>query len=426
MSVPSRQSLAAWFGINRATAAVLVVVGGLGLAEEIWRNFLAIHLRDAVTGASEAARILGAAKYMGIFAVLVNFLEGIGYIVGGTIAHRMGARVALLVSALPMAAGFTVLLASREPVLIVVGALLVTNWEPLSVPATFEVVGSEVPKNRRTIAFAVQSIQKRLPKVLGPLLGGFVMAVGYWINLSLAFGLIGVTCLVQFLLLKRMRPRDAAPAAPLRRVLERIPADLRRLLTAEILLRWGDWFVRDFAVLYVVGVLGASTAQAGMLIALTSLTALLTYVPAGKMIDRAPNPKPYIGLTFLLFALFPISLVLLPWILPPLGVPLMAALAIVFILNGLRELGEPARKALISLGLPPEIRARGVGLYWGLRSFAFCPAPFVSYLLWQEIGPEATFLVGGVVGLAGTAWFWLRVRCETGEDAANLPSRAEK
>jgi len=426
MSVPPRQSLASWFGVNRAVAAVLVVVGGLGLAEEIWRNFLAIHLRDAVTGASEAARVLGAAKYMGIYAVLVNFLEGIGYIVGGTIAHRMGARVALLISALPMAAGFTVLLASREPLLIIVGALLITNWEPLSVPATFEVVGSEVPKNRRTIAFAVQSIQKRLPKVLGPLLGGFVMAIGYWVNLSLAFGLIGITCLVQFLLLKRMKPREAAPSVPLRRVLERIPADLRRLLTAEILLRWGDWFVRDFAVLYVVGVLAASTAQAGMLVALSSLTALATYVPAGKMIDRAPNPKPFIGLTFLLFALFPITLVALPRILQPLGVPLMGALAAVFVLNGLREVGEPARKALISLGLPPDIRARGVGLYWGLRSFAFCPAPFVSYLLWQAIGPEATFLIGGGVGLIGTAWFWIRVRCETGEEIVNLPPRAEK
>jgi len=53
----------------------------------------------------------------------------------------------------------------------------------------------------------------------------------------------------------------------------------------------------------------------------------------------------------------------------------MTALIIVFILNGLRELGEPARKALIAGGFPAETRARSIGLYWGLRSFAFCPAP---------------------------------------------------
>ena len=404
--------MAGWLGINRATLAVLIVIGGLGLSEEIWRNFLAIQLKDSVTGVNQAAQVLNAAKYMGIFAVLVNLLEGFGYIIGGRVAHRLGPRVALLISALPMLIGFTLLLSVKEPWLIILGALLITNWEALSVPATFEVVGSEVPQNRRTIAFAVMSIQKRLPKVLGPLIGGFVMAVGYWLNLSLAFGLVILACLVQFFLLHRMKPKDHVKPVAVREVLRNIPPDLKRLLSAEILLRWGDWFVRDFAVLYVVGVLMRSNQEAGVLIALTSLTALLTYIPAGKIIDRAPSPKPYIGVTFFLFALFPINLVLLPKLLPALGVPMMGALGIIFVLNGLRELGEPARKAMISGGFSSDIRARAIGLYWGLRSFAFCPAPLISYLLWRWLGPQATFLIGGIVGMLGTAWFWLRVKCE--------------
>ena len=406
------ESIAGWLGINRATLAVLIVIGGLGLSEEIWRNFLAIQLKDSVTGVNQAAQVLNAAKYMGIFAVLVNLLEGFGYIIGGRVAHRLGPRVALLISALPMLIGFTLLLSVKEPWLIILGALLITNWEALSVPATFEVVGSEVPQNRRTIAFAVMSIQKRLPKVLGPLIGGFVMAVGYWLNLSLAFGLVILACLVQFFLLHRMKPKDHVKPVAVREVLRNITPDLKRLLSAEILLRWGDWFVRDFAVLYVVGVLMRSNQEAGVLIALTSLTALLTYIPAGKIIDRAPSPKPYIGVTFFLFALFPINLVLLPKLLPALGVPMMGALGIIFVLNGLRELGEPARKAMISGGFPSEIRARAIGLYWGLRSFAFCPAPLISYLLWRWLGPQATFLISGIVGMLGTAWFWLRVKCE--------------
>lgn len=407
----SRESAASWLGLNRATIAVLVVIGGLGFAEEIWRNFLAIHLKDTVTGASQAARVLEAAKYMGLFAFLVNLLEGCGYIIGGKVAHRLGARTALLVSAIPMILGFALLLIVHHPLAIVLSALLITNWEPLSVPATFAVVGSEVPKNRRTIAFAVQSIQKRLPKVLGPLIGGLAIAVGFWLNLSLAIGFVVLACIVQFFLLMRLRPTPDAAPVPFRQVLRNIPPDLRRLLSAEIFLRWGDWFVRDFAVLYVVGVLAQTSRQAGLFLALSSFTALLTYIPIGKMVDRAPNPKPFIGLTFLLFALFPINLVMLPRLLPPLGVPLTAALGLAFILNGLREIGEPARKSLITGGFPPELRARAVGLYWGMRSFAFCPAPLISYFLWSFLGPEATFLIGGALGLLGTAWFWFRVNC---------------
>lgn len=410
------ESLASWLGINRATLAVLVVIGGLGLAEEIWKPFMPLHIRDAVRqvlpAGQEADALLEAVKYTAILAFLVNLFEGFGYIIGGMIAHRMGPRIALAVSALPMLVGFAILLLVRNPWAIVCGGLLLTNWEPLSVPATFDVVGSEVPKNRRTIAFAVQSIQKRVPKMIGPWAGGrLVGGLGFVFNLWTALGLVALSVVFQAALLNRMKPKEEPSRTPLRQVLRQMPPDLRALLTAEIFLRWGDWFIRDFAVLYVVGVLGQSPKQAGDLVALTSLAALATYIPIAKLVDRAPSPKPFIGLTFFLFALFPLNMVLLPKLCGKAGLPVMAALVAAFVFNGLRELGEPARKALIASSFPKDVRARAVGLYWGLRSFAFCAAPLVAWLLWREWGPENMFLMGGAVGMLGTAWFWVRVRC---------------
>jgi hypothetical protein len=125
-------------------------------------------------------------------------------------------------------------------------------------------------------------------------------------------------------------------------------------------------------------------------------------------VDRSDSPRPFIGLTFLLFALFPICLVALPKITDAIGVPVIAGLVITYLINGLREIGEPARKALISGGFPPEVRARGIGLYWGVRSFAFCPAPLVAAWLWTRVGPDMTFLIGGAIGLCGTAFYFLR------------------
>ena len=49
-----------------------------------------------------------------------------------------------------------------------------------------------------------------------------------------------------------------------------------------------------------------------------------------------------------------------------------------FIVYGLREIGEPARKAMITTNMPEAIRARGVGLYWGLRGFGVCSAALVG------------------------------------------------
>jgi len=391
---------AAWLGINRATLAVLVVVGGLGLSEEIWQNFLAIYL-NIQTG--DVAR---AAGFVGLYASLATLMEGFGYILGGAFAHRLGPRRALAIAAVPMVLGFTVLLTLHEPWAIVIGALLLTNWDPLSLPATFEVVGAEVPRNRRTIAFSMQSAWKRLPKVIGPLIGGMVFALGYWVNLVVAIGVLVVAVGAQLALLDKWTPRPDAPYLPVREVLRRIPPDLKSLLTAEVLIRWGDNFVRDFTALYVVGVLGRSAAEYGALASLTAFTALIMYIPMGKWIDRAGSARPFIGLTFGLFALFPFALVLLP----KSGLPTMTALVIVFVLNGLREIGEPARKAAITTGMPPEICARAVGLYWGIRSFCFFPAPLVSWWLWTRAGPETTFLCGGAVGVVGVLWFLMRVR----------------
>ena len=137
-----RPGWAGWLGLNRASLAVLAVIGCLGLAEEIWANFLALHLKDQAAAAGAAQAVLKAAGYMGVFACLKNLLEGGCYLLGGTLAHRLGARAALALSGAPMVLGFSLLLLTREPWAIVAAALLTTNWEPLSVPATFEVVGS--------------------------------------------------------------------------------------------------------------------------------------------------------------------------------------------------------------------------------------------------------------------------------------------
>ncbi len=414
--MPSKAGLADWLGLNRAALSVLVVIGCLGLAEELWSNFLALHLRDesAARGADAAQAVATAVLYVGAIAAIKNLLEGVGYIAGGSIAHRLGARTALAVSALPMLAGFLIMLGADHPWAIAAGALLLTNWEPLSVPATFDVVGSEVRRDRRTIAFAVQSIQKRVPKIIGPAFGGVAFgAIGYWLNLALAFGLVGLALLLQFFIRWRAAPRAPTPAVSLSHVLAAMPPDLRRLLTAEIFIRWGDWFARDFAVLYVVTLLvrtpgwteASAAGAAGMLLAIMATTALATYIPVAKWVDRSPSPRPFVGLTFLLFSLFPICLVMLPRAAAWLGWPILAGLVAAYVINGLREFGEPARKSLITAGFPAEIRARGVGLYWGLRSFAFCPAPLVAAFLWQQIGPDATFLIGGGIGLLGTAYF---------------------
>src|SRR5262249_24380742 len=107
----------------------------------------------------------------------------------------------------------------------------------------------------------------------------------------------------------------------------------------------------------------------------------------------------------------------------PLGLALAAdgyGLFAVFVVWGLREIGEPARKALIVALLPPPIRAQGVGLYWGIRGVAICWASLVGAVVWFWLGPDALLYLAFGVGCAGAAVFylWVREPKETAEPAA--------
>ena len=76
-----------------------------------------------------------------------------------------------------------------------------------------------------------------------------------------------------------------------------------------------------------------------------------------------------------------------------------------FVVRGLKEFGEPTRKALI-LDLAPEDRKAGVfGLYYLIRDCIVSLAAIGGALLWKYVSPEANLLTAAAFGAAGTLWF---------------------
>ena len=85
-----------------------------------------------------------------------------------------------------------------------------------------------------------------------------------------------------------------------------------------------------------------------------------------------------------------------------------AFLAIAFVVGGLREIGEPARKAMILDFANDAARARSVGLYYLVRSLSITPAAAIGGLLWN-LAPQVPFVTAGVIGLVGTLVFAVTV-----------------
>lgn len=404
MDPEPRHPLARALALNRTVTVVLVTVLFFGLGEELWARFMPVYLQAQTKELARAGVPVGwqALVLVGIYGFCLNLFEGVCYLGGGQLTARLGDRGSLLLFAVTTMSGYVLFLTVPGAWASVLAALLILSWDSLSVPVTFTTVGATVADERRGMAFAVQSIQKRLPKVLGPLLAGFVLGAftrlladeeaayvaGTRALVFLALGLTCVSLVIQLFWMPHREPNP--PGVSLGTILRQLHPTLRRLLVAEVLTRWCDWLVRDYVVLYLVLVRGVRVEAVGALLALQHVTALVTYLPVGRL-TRSVGLRPFIGVTFVFFALFPLVLAWSPNI----------ALAVAFIVYGLREIGEPARKALITSLIPPTTRARGVGLYWGLRSFALCTAPLAGAALWAAWGPEALFHAAFGIGCLG-------------------------
>ena len=105
-------------------------------------------------------------------------------------------------------------------------------------------------------------------------------------------------------------------------------------------------------------------------------------------------------MTFIFFTLFPLLL---------LYSRSFEMLIVAFVLRGLKEFGEPTRKALI-MDLAPEDRKAGVfGLYYLVRDVIVSVAAFGGAFLWAA-SPKINLLTAFAFGALGTIWFAVRGR----------------
>jgi len=274
-------------------------------------------------------------------------------------------------------------------------------WSHFTLPAIFSIIGDNLVQNQRSIGFGIQSILKRIPVVLAPPLGGiFIVEMGLaeGIRLSLLITISLALCSIAVILIyfneKKLPPKDFTGFADIWRGMD---GQLKKLLVADCFARWAEGIPKVFVVLYVVNELKTSMLDFGWLTSVQMVSSILFYIPIAKLSDQT-NRKPFVMLTFLFFAFFPLALVVSNG---------LWALSFAFAVAGLREIGEPARKALI-VDLSNSLhRGRSVGMYYLIRGLVCFPASVVGGSLWS-IDPVFPFYAAVAIGLTGCCFyaFW--------------------
>ncbi len=387
----ARSRLVDALGLERNIVAVSVAMFLLALGENLWKRFLPKYLQ--MLGAPVAA--------IGLFGTCEDFLDGVYQYPGGWIADRYGRRRALLLFVTLATLGYVLYWLAPSWPFVFVGLVFVMAWSSMASPTLFAVVGDALPRGRRALGFTVQSILRRVPIAIAPILGGLAIAA-YGLQTGVHLGLV-VTVVLSMVTLGVVS-RVNIPVMPdpvpthIVTVWRSLPTPLRWLLTSDIFIRTCEGLVDVFLVLYAINVIGISAPAYGVLVAVQMTTAIVSYILVARFADRMGR-KPFVMATFAAFALFPVAVVLARD---------FATLVAAFVVGGLREIGEPSRKALIVDLAAPSLRARSVGLYYLIRSLTITPAAFIGGLLW-EVTPALPFWMAGLIGLVGVVVFAMTV-----------------
>jgi MFS family permease len=403
------KKIADFLALRRNTSLLLVALVLALTGERLWLTFAPKYLETLGAG------IL----IIGLFDALQTLLGALYAYPGGWLTDRWGQRRSLLFFNALSLAGYLLVLFWHHWLALVVGAFLFLAWSALSLPTTFSVVATSLESSRHTMGIGVQSMVRRVPMMLGPLLGGWLVNQYGWgrgvqlaLLICIAFGL--ATAVFQWFMLETAeRSADFSPlpaqslgrsgmnsALPLTQasfftVVKSFTPALRELLVSDILIRFCERIPYAWVILWAMNHGGLNAGQFGWLVAIEMVTAMLCYIPVAHLADKYGR-RPFVLVTFGFFTLFPITLI---W------ADNFAWLALAFVVRGLKEFGEPARKALIIAGARPELRARSYGAYYLIRDCIVTSGSFLGAWLWS-FGPKTNFIGAAACGALGTFWFW--------------------
>ena len=299
---------------------------------------------------------------VGLYMALVYLAAMLTSVIGGSIVGRFGAMRCSQVSLLLCAAGL-LLLASAEPWLGVLGALLIgVGYGPITPASSFLLMRS-TPKDKLSLVFSI--------KQTGVPLGGVIAAVGgavleSWVGWRVTLGLFAVAALLCAVATEYYRAsldtdKQANTPVALLDLLRPValvwktPA-LRIVAVCSLFFSFVQLAATAFLVTYLNLSLGWTLVMAGMMMSVTQVAGVVGRIGWGFVADRWMSPRRLLAWLALLMA---VSCLLTAALTPDSSVAWVAGVAALYGVTAIGWngvfLAEVARRA------PPGQAGRATG-----------------------------------------------------------------
>ena len=351
----------------------------------------------------------GTVFVIGLYDALRTLLGAVYAYPGGVIVDLWGHRRAFLTFNIASIIGYALVLLVPRWGAVIAGMFLFLSWSCFSLPATFSLVGAALEANRHSMGIGVQSVIKRLPIMIAPFFGGmlidhFGVIGGVRIALVISIVLSAATILVQRQLQDQPKSETPNERINLFQSLREFNSPMRRLLLSDILVRFCERIPYAWVVIFTMDYIGVSAKEVGVLTTVEMLAATLCIIPASHYADRYGR-EPFVIVTFIMFTLFPIGL-LIARAYPSYSLGL---LVVAFIIRGFKEFGDTSRKALIIGYCDPLRCGQMVGAYYLVRDLIVSFGAILGAYLWA-LGAELNFLAATALGIAGTIFYIKTIR----------------
>src|SRR3989338_1258498 len=378
-----------FLALKRNMVAILSIVILVELGEKMGERFLPIFI----------LALGGNAIMVGLLNAMDNFLGAVYSFPGGYLSDRIGYKKSLMIFNLVAMLGYLIVILFPHWQTALLGAALFISWSSISLPAIMSAVSKILPDKKRTMGVTMHSLVRRLPMAIGPVLCGLCIKLwgevdGVRAAFSVSFVLAFIAIFIQHFFLEEVKSQAPTIINPLA-VIKKVSPALKKLLISDILIRFCEQIPYAFVVVWVMKNLNRGAVEFGLLTTVEMVTAILIYIPVAYLVEKNKSKKPYIAITFGFFSLFPLALMFSRSI---------TTIILVFFIRGLKEFGEPTRKALILDLSPQENKGQVYGAYYLVRDLIVSVAAFAGGLLWM-VSPYLNFITAFVFGIIGTAYF---------------------
>jgi MFS family permease len=332
--------------------------------------------------------------------------------ISGWISDRLRVRKPLVVAGYGLSAIAKPILAAAQVWPAALGARFVDRLgKGVRTAPRDALVADVTPAGQRGRAFGFHRSADTLGAVIGPAIGLGLLYIAdenYRVVFLLAF--IPAALGVAFLAFVRDRPSEQAQSRPHAASPTRLGGRFYIFLAVSFLFAIGN-SSDAFLILRGANLGLTDTAVVGAYILFNAVYAL-TATPAGVVSDRLGR-RNVIASGYVLF-----SLVYFGFGLASGG----AAVWLLFAVYGFyMALTEAVGRAFVVDFVPSEARGTALGVYTGALGVTVLLSSVIAGLLWDEVGPSAPFVFGGITSLAALVLLLALLPRTAGRDAAVRP-----